>query len=125
MYLYKSEFIPDFIYKKIVERLLPFWNLLTGTPAFYRFHKVFLLPCLRFKNKSLIYIRTTKFSHQDLTPTLLVPFLHIPNIIIIQINIIPLLSCFRGVLLQQQNKVEAAIESYQAAIKFRPKLVCK
>ena len=48
MYLYKSEFIPDFIYKKIVEKLFALLKL-TGPPAFYRFHKVFLLPCLRLK----------------------------------------------------------------------------
>ena len=87
--VYKSEFTPDFIYKKIVERLFALLKLTYRSPCFLSFFiKFFLLPCLRFnKNKSLIYISTAKFSQQDLTPTLLVPFLHIPNIIIIQINI--------------------------------------
>ena len=50
MCLYKSEFIPDFIFKKI-EMAFALLKLTYRSPAFYRFHKVFLPPCLRLKKQ--------------------------------------------------------------------------
>ena len=54
MCLYKSEFIPDFIFKKI-EMAFALLKLTYRSPAFYRFHKVFLLPCLRLKKTNPLF----------------------------------------------------------------------